>query len=102
MNKIISYLGFAQKSNNCVTGQTALKKCLKQLHLIIVDNSASDNLKNLANNLCVKHKCEMIISNINLETLLNKTDIKIVGLTDENLSKAIIDNKEKISIGNRN
>ena len=96
MNKIISYLGFAQKSNNCITGQTALKRCMKQLHLILVCNTASDNLKNLAKNLANKHKCQFIISNIELQTLLNKNDIKIVGLTDENLSKAIIQNKDEL------
>ncbi|MBQ8615046.1 MAG: hypothetical protein IJ415_00540 [Clostridia bacterium] len=102
MNKIISYLGFAQRSNNCVMGQTALKKCLKQLHLVIVCDTASLNLKNLAKNLANKHKCELIISQVELKTLLNKNDIKIVGITDENLSKAIVDNKEKISLGKRN
>ena len=99
MNKIISYIGFARKSNNCITGQTPLKHCSKQLYLIIVCKTASDNLKNLAKNLAVKNKCEYIISNVELSTLTNLKDIKIIGLTDENLSKAIINNKEKISIG---
>jgi len=98
MKKIISYLGFAQKSNNCIMGQTALKKTTKQIHLIIVCNSASENLKDLAKNIANKHKCQIIISNIELENLINFKDIKIIGLTDENLSKGIINNKEKISI----
>jgi len=98
MKKIISYLGFAQKSNNCIMGQTALKKTTKQIHLIIVCNSASENLKDLAKNIANKHKCQIIISNIELENLINFKDIKIIGLTDENLSKGIMDNKEKISI----
>lgn len=98
MNKIISYIGFAQKSNNCIFGQTALKKTTKQLYLVIVCNSASDNLKNLAKNLSIKHNCEFIISKFELEKLTNKNDSKIIGLTEENLSKMIINNKEKISI----
>ena len=96
MNKIVSYLGFAQKSNNCITGQTALKRTTKQLYLIIVCATASDNLKNLAKNLANKHNCQCIISKVELEKLLNKRDIKIVGLTDENLSKAIIQNKDEL------
>lgn len=99
MNKIISYFGFAKKSNNCVMGQTALKKSTKQFYLIVVCNSASDNLKNMAKNQAIKHQCPIIESSIELSTLVHKNDIKIVGITDENLSKAIIDNKEKISIG---
>ena len=94
MNKIISYLGFAQKSNNCVMGQTALKKSKKQLYLIMVCNTASENLKNLAKNLANKHNCEFIISKVELKNLIKFDDIKILGLTDENLSKAIINNNE--------
>ncbi len=97
MNKIISYLGFAQKSNNCIMGQTALKRTLKKIYLIIVCKSASENLKNLAKNLAVKHNCEMIILNVQLSELIKNDDIKIIGLLEENLSKAII--KEKKSIG---
>ena len=97
MNKIISYLGFAQKSKNLITGQTALKKTMKRLHLIIVCNSASQNLKDLAKNLADKHGCELIISNVALSDLIKFDDIKIIGLTEENLSKAIL--KEKNSIG---
>ena len=98
MNKIISYLGFAQKSNNLTTGQTALKKTKKQLFLIIVDNTASQNLKDLAKQLSFKHNCALIISGVELNQLIPFNDIKILGLTDESLSRAIIDNKEKIRI----
>ena len=94
MNKTISYLGFAQKSNNCIMGQTALKKSKKQLYLIMVCNSASENLKNLAKNLANKHNCEFIISKVELKELIKFDDIKILGLTDENLSKAIINNNK--------
>ena len=99
MNKIISYIGFANKSNNLVVGQTPIMRSTKQLHLILVCNSASDNLKNLAKNTAIKHNCEVIITKPNLSELANLKDIKIIGLTDENLSKAIIENKEKIKIG---
>lgn len=88
MNKIISYLGFAKKSNNCVTGQTALRKSNKHFNLIIACSSASENLKNLAKNLANKNNCEHIVLN-DLEMLLHAKDIKIAGITDENLAKAI-------------
>ncbi len=99
MKKIISYLGFAFKSNNLISGQTALKHTKKSLNLILVCNSASDNLKNLAKNLSVKHNCEFIITKPMLQELTGIQDIKIIGLTDENLSSAIIKHKEIISIG---
>ena len=99
MNKIISYFGFAKKSNNCVMGQTALKKSTKKMCLIAVCGTASDNLKDMARNIATKHACPYIITKALLSDLLHENDIKIVGITDENLSKAIMDNKEKISIG---
>ena len=99
MNKIISYLGFAIKSKNLIAGQTPLKLTKKSLHLILTCKTASENLVNLASNLAKKHSCEMIKTNVLLSEITNLKDIKIIGLTDENLSKAIIENKEKISIG---
>ncbi len=97
MFKIISYLGFAQKSNNCIMGQTALKKCKKQLHLILVDSSASENLINLAKNVAKKHACECVVTKMELKNLIKFQDIKIIALTDENLSKAIIKRFQEIS-----
>ncbi|HIU06265.1 MAG TPA: hypothetical protein IAC46_01545 [Candidatus Onthoplasma faecigallinarum] len=99
MKKIISYLGFANKSNNIIVGQTHLRRFKGKIYLILVCSSASDNLINLAKNLAIKHSCEYIVTAPKLETLTNIKDVKIIGLTDENLSKAIINNKESINIG---
>ena len=99
MNKIISYIGFAQKSNCLIAGQTPLKRTKSKLNLILVCSTGSENLVNLAKNLAVKHSCEYIVTKVELEKLTNIKDIKIIGITDENLSKAIIQNKEIINIG---
>ena len=99
MNKIISYIGFAKKSNKLIAGQTPLKRTKSKLNLILVCSTGSENLINLAKNLAVKHNCEYIVTKQELETLTNIKDIKIIGITDENLSKAIIQNKEIINIG---
>lgn len=96
MKKIISYLGFAKKSHSCITGQTALKKNKKQLYVVLTDDSASENLKNLAKNLAAKHGCKYFVCPTNLEELINQPNIKILGLTDENLSQAIIDNMDRV------
>ena len=96
MNKIISYIGFAIKSNKVVAGQTPLKRSKENLKLILVCNTATENLTNLAKNLSIKHGCEYIKLNTKLEELSNIKNIKIIGITDENLAKAIIDNKQLI------
>ena len=99
MNKIISYIGFANRSNSLIAGQTPLKRTTKKLFVILVCNSGSENLKNLAKNLAIKNNCQYIITKCNLENLTNIKDIKIIGIADENLGKAIIENKEMINIG---
>ena len=99
MNKIISYIGFAIKSGACIMGQTPIKHTQKQVYLILCCNTASENLKNLALNVAKKHNCQVIITNCELQQLVKKDNIKIVALTDKNLSESIIKNKEKISIG---
>ncbi len=91
MEKIISYLGFARKSNNIIIGQSTLKTTTKTVYLIMVCSSATDNLKNLAHNLAKKHDCPIVIINGMLSELTHLDNVKIIGLTDYNLSKAIID-----------
>ena len=99
MNKIISYIGFAIKAKKVIIGQSHLKRATDKIHLILVCSTASENLKNLAKNIATRQQCEMIVTESLLETLTNIKDIKIIGITDESLSKAIITNKEKINIG---
>lgn len=96
MHKIISYLGFAKKSNNLIVGQSPIKRTERNLYLIIVDKTASENLINLAKNVANKHGCAYIQINKQLNELINIRDVKIAGVTDENLAKAIMENKEKI------
>ena len=99
MNKIIRYIGFAIKAKKVIVGQSHLKRTDKRLFLILVCSSASENLINLAKNLALKNGCDFIITKQKLDTLTNINDVKIIGITDENLSKAIIENKEIINIG---
>ncbi len=99
MEKIISFIGFAKKANKIVIGQSSLKRYNKQIYLIMVCSTASGNLKDLAKNLANKHNCEYIETKISLEELSKLSGIKILGITDENLAKGIILNKESISIG---
>ena len=72
MNKIISYIGFARRSNNLVAGQSSLKHNYKdKFYVILVCNTASENLKNLAKNIANKNECEVITTKIELEKLTN-------------------------------
>ncbi len=99
MNKISSYVGFAIKSRNVLVGQSIIKQNRdKQIYCILLCKSASENLVNLANNVANKQNCEVITVN-NLEEITHKDGIKIIAITDENLGKAIIKNKENENLG---
>ena len=99
MNKIVSYIGFAIKAKKAIIGQSALKQAREDVFLILVDSSASPNLKNLVQNVANKKGCPVITTKPSLAELSNQTDIKIIGIADRNLAKAILENKENISIG---
>lgn len=93
MNKIISYVGFAIKANKIIIGQSSVKSAKEKIYLIMLSSLASENLINLANNVANKQKCKLIILD-NLEEITNLKDVKIIAITDENLSNAIIKEKE--------
>ncbi len=102
MNKVISYIGFARKSHAIITGQTSIKRAREQLYVILVCFTASENLKNLAKNVAVKHNCPYIITNVLLSELTNIEDIKILAITDENLARGIINERKTIEIKGEN
>lgn len=95
MQKIISYIGFANKSRQLLVGQSLIKSYKNDIYLILLDESASENLESLAKNSAGKHNCELIKVK-DLAKLTNILDVKIVALTSESLAKAIINNKENI------
>ncbi len=90
MSKIVSYIGFAIKARKIVVGQSSLKTEKKKIHLILVCPTASENLKNLANNLAIKHGCKTFCPASNLDELSHMNGVKIMGITDENLANAIL------------
>ena len=95
MQKIISYIGFANKSRQLLIGQSTIKSHKDDIYLILLDESASENLVSLATKSANKHNCELIKVK-NLSHLTNIMDVKIVALTSESLAQAIINNKENI------
>jgi ribosomal protein L7Ae-like RNA K-turn-binding protein len=92
--KINSYVGFAIKSNKVLIGQSLIKHSKQQIFCILLDSSSSQNLIDLANNVANKHNCEALIVQ-NLEELTHINNVKIIAITDPQLAKAVVENKEK-------
>ena len=99
INKIKSYLGFAIKSNEIIYGFDNLNTTKKNIKLVLYYDSISEkslkNLRYLANN----KKWKMVkLVNTSLDELLNTNNCKIVGITNENLAKVILEQKDFIQL----
>lgn len=100
-NKVLTYLGFAKKSNNIIFGIDKLQNYNKKIHLIILCKTANEKYLKTAQNIRAKNKnCTVLITKVcTLNELLNTDNCKIIGIKNLSLSKAIIDNMSDILLG---
>ena len=85
--KIISYLGFAQKAGKVVIGFDGITKKFRHFPLILVCESASERTKNEIVKFARGGK---IIFAENVAELTNREGCKVIAVSDENLANAII------------
>lgn len=88
-NNIDKYIGFAIKSNSAIIGQDAIKKTKQKILLIILCDTASKNLIDLASRYAKTHKSPLIIVN-DLSKISHIDNCKIIALSNENLTSAIL------------
>ena len=68
---------------------------LKKAEIILICRTISDNSLKEAIKLSKKLKCEIFKTvNYDLDGFVNKTNIKIIAITDKNLAEAIIKNNQ--------
>ncbi len=91
-SKVETFIGFAIRSRSLYTGSNTIAT-LRKAYLVIVCDSAAEGTKKTALSYANKFKCPLMISKLLLEDIVLKENCKIVAITDENLAKAIIDNK---------
>lgn len=88
-------LGLASRAGKCVFGTEAFLKALraKKVSLAVLSGDASDNTKKKVRNSCEYYKIKLI--ELNKDDLLGqsvgKPGIKVAGIIDEKMSKAILD-----------
>ena len=100
-SKIQSYLGFAKKSNDIIYGIDNLKEYNKKMPLVIYSDEISERSLKVLNNLVEEKKWKMIkLKNLKLDDLLFTQNCKVIGIKNENLSKAILEQAEYIEILN--
>lgn len=88
-NKIISYIGFAQKSGNAVIGMDNILTKRKDYKLILVCESASDRLKKEMYRLDGEKTTVLTVED--LAGLTNRNGCKAIGIIEPNLANAIIE-----------
>ena len=90
INKLKSYLGFALKSKSIIFGIDNIVKA-KQIKLVLISNKITETGKNKVLNLCEKKNLKYtIIDGMLFDEIIQNSGIKIVAITDKNLSDAII------------
>ncbi|MCI5819179.1 MAG: hypothetical protein MRZ86_01135 [Acidaminococcus sp.] len=84
--KIVTYLGFAQKAGKVVLGVDNITKKKKRYPLILVCDSASERTKKEILNF----GGTSVFETSNVAELANKQGCKVIAVVDENLANAII------------
>ncbi len=91
-NKLSAYLGFAIKSKSVIFGLDNLSETTRKVALVLCDNTLSDNSYVKLVKLCEYRKWKMYqLTDCTIEQLIGRST-KVLGILDNNLSKAIIDN----------
>lgn len=91
-NKLKAYLGFAIKSNGIVFGFDNLCETKKKIVLVVTDSTINPKVHAKLQALCDFKKWKIIQINSNTLFELLGRNCKVVGITDNNLAKAIMDN----------
>ncbi len=101
-SKIVTYIGFAIRSNKVVYGIDALKENKKKIPLIVFDGSTSENTVKEIVAVGQKNSCPVIVAENNtLAGYTFRPSVKVLGVCDENLASAIlkeVENAEELKL----
>ncbi len=94
-SKEITFIGFSVKARKIIYGINLISLSRKTIFLLIMCFSAAENTKKEAINLARKKGVKLLVTkDILLEEIVNKTNCKLVALTDKNLAAAVLDNAD--------
>ena len=94
-SKVRTFIGFAIRSGKFRIGANSIAT-LKKVCLMIVCKTASENTKKEAQKKSRKFGCKLLITESEtLSELTHRENAKVMAITDEKLSQAIIDNVEE-------
>ncbi len=89
--KIAAYLGFCIRSGKISFGIDQIGERKKDVYLILVDGTLSDNSMKNATRLQTKFSCPLIVTDEErLGEMLSRPSVKAVGIREKNLAAAIL------------
>ena len=90
VNKLIAYLGFANKSGQLLFGVDNIEAKANKVKLAVIDNTLAENSVNKIKKYAKtsNFKVVMLIDST-IEELMNKNNCKALGITSKDLAKAI-------------
>ncbi len=89
LKKIVSYLGFCQKSGAIVYGLDNLQKTKKRIYIILTCPSLGENSLKKVSKLALEKNIQVFETSQPLNLFLNKENCKIIGILNNELSNAI-------------
>ena len=91
--KINSYIQFAVRANKVVWGLDMIKTSKQKPFIILYDKSLGANSEKQLDRYSQEKEVRLVELDENyLNNLLKRQNVKLIGLLDESLSNAIIDN----------
>lgn len=92
-----TYIGFALRARKCKIGANACAT-LKKAKLIVACKSATENSIKDAEKLSARFKCPLLITKSKtLAEITHKENAKIMAITDDALSRAVLAVKEEFT-----
>ena len=91
--KCNSYIHFAVKANKVLWGLDFIKKSKFNPYVIIYDNTLGENSRKQMMNYSEENEVELIEVEENyLNNLLKRKNVKMIGIIEESLANAILNN----------
>lgn len=89
-SKVEAYLGFCVKARKITIGSGAIENLKKDVYLVVVCSTGSQNCFKLALKYKNRFSCPLVICKCGLENALHKQGCKLAAVSDKGLAEAII------------
>lgn len=95
--KVRSYIGFAVRSRGAIFGIDNIKKAKIPPYLVLYDSTVSENTLKKITQYSEGKSIMFKIEEFLLSELLKRDKVKVMGITNESLAKAIIAETEVLN-----